>query len=124
VQGPAGQDLTGVLARAEVGADGTNLTAPNTLTSSTREVTGKYHLTFQLPAAFNSSGLDLFDFPSIVTPQAVQLIPGGPAEILATAVEPLSFNSTTNVLELRVHIRQVPSLNYWDAGFSIVVLQP
>ncbi len=132
-QGPAGppaQDLTGVLARADIRSDGTNATAPNAVASQA-ENTGRYLLEVTMPADFDTSGLTRTSFPVIVTPQVVAPWPGGPVDTLIAAVELISFadadgDGRGDVLELRVHIKRANPVSgiieYWNAGFGVVVL--
>jgi len=118
-----GADLTGVLARAQIKSDGVNQTAPNAILSS-KEATGRYLLSVQIPDSYDAVGLTMFDFPVLVTAQGLPPFPGGPVDIVIGQVEQLSFDAATKVLDLRIHIRQLPTTNYRDAGFSVVVLQP
>ena len=128
--GTPGQDLTGVLARAQIRSDGTNATAPNAIASQA-ESTGKYLVTVTMPDAFDTTGLNKFSFPVVVTPQVVPPWPGGPVDTLYAAVEQIDFvdsnaDGRKETLDLRVHIKRVNpvsgAIEDWNAGFSIVVL--
>lgn len=120
--GPDGEDLTGVIARADFDSTGTNLSSAAKGIGAVHEATGKYVVTVQLPETFDTSALTVFSFPIIVTPQAIVAAPGGPNVILVAAVEPVSLDGTS--LQVRVHMRQLPTQLYWDAGFNILVLEP
>ena len=124
--GKDGQDLSGVLIRAHVGAAGAIRAGAASVGSVDHvALSGKYILTFRIPTTFDTTGLSASSFPTIVTPEAIVPAPGqGPNQILLAAVEALELEPTTNTLRLQVHIRQLPTLLYWDAGFSIVVFQP
>jgi hypothetical protein len=128
--GQNGQDLTGVLARAQIRSDGTNATAPNAIASQA-ESTGKYLVTVTMPDDFDTTGLDKFSFPVVVTPQVVPPWPGGPVDTLYAAVEQIDFvdsnaDGRKETLDLRIHMKRVNpvsgALEDWNAGFSIVVL--
>jgi len=123
-----GEDLTGVVARAVIKSDGVNATAPNNITSSLED-TGKYVLAVTMPDELDTTSLDQFDFTVVITPEAAFPFPGGPADLLMVAVERVSFEDVDSdgrneTLNLRIHIRQLPTTNYWNAGFSVVVLEP
>ena len=132
-QGPAGQDLTGVLARALILSDGTNA-ADESAIASELESTGHYLLTVTMPDTLDTTGLDEFSFPVIVTPQVgpASLWPAGPADTLIATIVPIDFvdvnsDARKETLTLGVYIKRVDpdtmAFVYWNAGFSVVVLE-
>lgn len=121
-QGPPGDP--GVLARAQISAAGTNLTAPNFVTSS-RESAGKYLVVVQIRDGFELDGLSLGDMPVNVTAHPVFLAPNGPAEQLVVAVQAVDLDTVARTATFRVHIQSltVPQ-GYRDAAFTFVLLEP
>lgn len=113
-----------MLARAQISAAGTNLTAPNYVTSS-RESTGKYRLQVQIRDGFPLEGLQLGDFPVVATAHPVFLAPGEPAEKLFVAVQALDFDPVLRTLDFRVHVQTLgPPPAYRDAAFTFVLMEP
>ena len=116
----------GVLVRAQISAAGTNLNAPNGVTS-VREDTGKYLLTIEIPAWFNTSGMTPDDgnmFPVNVTVHAVFLAPNAPPEALLPAVQLISFDPNAKVIVYRVHIQKASPTEYKNAAFSFLLMEP
>ena len=121
-QGPPGDP--GVLARAQISAAGTNLTAPNFVTSS-RESAGKYLVVVQIRDGFDLDGLSLGDMPVNVTAHPVFLSPNGPAEQLVVAVQAVDLDTVARTATFRVHIQTLTApQGYRDAAFTFVLLEP
>lgn len=121
-QGPPGDP--GVLARAQISAAGTNLTAPNFVTSS-RESAGKYLVVVQIRDGFELDGLSLGDMPVNVTAHPVFLSPNGPAEQLVVAVQAVDLDTVARTATFRIHIQTLNApQGYRDAAFTFVLLEP
>lgn len=120
--GPAGDP--GVLARAQISAAGTNLTAPNFVTSS-RESEGKYLVIVQIRDGFPLDGLALGDLPVNVTAHPVFLSPSGPAEQLVVAVQAIELDKVARTATFRIHIQTLNApVGYRNAAFSFMLLEP
>jgi len=99
--------------------------------SSSLLSTGKYRVVVTLPESFDSGPpLSHFDFPILVTPEALPL--GGElSEVpLVATVNPLQYNDTNSnglrdQIVMEVYLRRLlPSIQFVNAPFSLAVLEP
>lgn len=123
-EGPKGDP--GVLTRAQIDAAGEVKKQPSQVYKVVHEGDGRYKLYVQLPDKFDTNTVkSADDFPIIVTPHPV-IFPGqgGQADMLVVGIEPLAFDRDQKTLEVRVHLRRVPSGDYRDSDFTFVLMQP
>ncbi len=130
-QGPAGADgVSTAVVRGRVDAAGAT-TGGSPEVSSSLLTTGKYRIVVTLPESLDTSpALSHFNFPILVTPEALPL--GGElAEIpLVATVNPLQYNDTNSnglrdQLVMEVYMRKLqPSIEFVNAPFSLAVLEP
>lgn len=128
--GADGQDLTGVLARAVVRANGELRAGRGVVSAQATDDQGAprvgvYDLTVDVSARDANVAVTRNDFPVIITIRAIAAQPnGGELLLLVAHYQAISLDLETNQLVLRVFIEDLRTGIPNNAEFSAVIFEP
>ncbi len=130
-KGDPSRDLTGLIARAQIDAQGANISGAANVASA-RLARGIYSVVVTVSESLDTGAAtrDYYDFPVQVTPWELPISDEVRATMLGSfepfAYEDTDGNGLRDRLTVKVYIRLIltglPQL--WDGGFSVLVLEP
>ena len=122
-------ELVGILGRAHIAVDGTNLSGlASTISNASLHATGQYELVMQFPPNYAfPPNVDAWSYPIVVTPQPISPGPGlPPSNPVFAMVEPDTLDTNTKSLSFIVYIMQLtpngPQMT--NMSFSVIVTEP
>ena len=122
-------EWVGILGRAHIAVDGTNLSGlASTISNASLPATGQYELVMQFPPNYAfPPNVDAWSYPIVVTPQPISPGPGlPPSNPVFAMVEPDTLDTNTKSLSFIVYIMQLtpngPQMT--NMSFSVIVTEP